>query len=781
MRHWRAAACAAFIPELGPSADSAAAAYSASRIHSATSSTAHEPQIAQVQRAVKDIQGLFTAHGLISAFLGTNPAVVLHAEPQSAAEASESPTERTGDASGWEKPPARLVAWPLGAPEAFMRHVELKHAGREKLSLHAASADPFIPTASCLPDFAYQPPHDDVVAVVWGTPSFWAALSVDAVCSLIAAFVQTQETQEEDASLFLQEEAADFLLRKALVQAVVKREKTVKELLHHPAALRAAGLPHWEDPLMEAEQRAALGNKKAEIALMRRVIAAQEEYLKRKSGPFRFAKQPFFDSGEKCQMQLECSVHHLWERATVNTFDIYLKIGATALIFVADLFSGLVGGQSSLYGKLSRVCECMPWPLASRLRLVWTPEGLWAHPGNTFSSKCTFFHTWGFWCCSSTPLQSTTPRATARKKDAPYICIARGALAIDHSTPSYDMRLTAAPMLLEMKYTPCEKSSINVNFPVLNAFWKQRFFADACLIEEGAPNPPVPIPPVQPRFVALALSGSHFSSTRERGPPEAPIVGPLPPFPEVFSPMAHRLRAPFCFSGSAQGVVSGLRGSSGACCELVERKNLLGADQGETSPFFLTRNAVFLASALSCGCPSRTAGPHCCGFAAFATATSDPLGASGRAPPSSRAAGKGASESDANAVSKGQRVGEEGEALQQAVEEAFCVFGVIYRHAQKAPSSARSATSAAASPAVTSSSASTQTTAPAENQGVAICAARGAEGPRQCGYTYTAGVDSSPIAAATTAAASERVRTAAGGSPPCSCWLPAAAPPAGAL
>ncbi|OEH79379.1 hypothetical protein cyc_06401 [Cyclospora cayetanensis] len=558
--------------ELGPSADSAAAAYSASRIHSATSSTAHEPQIAQVQRAVKDIQGLFTAHdahyfsacngrkeylhqgcdvccltllpcGLISAFLGTNPAVVLHAEPQSAAEASESPTERTGDASGWEKPPARLVAWPLGAPEAFMRHVELKHAGREKLDNPSSLVKAF--GLYHLKDFAYQPPHDDVVAVVWGTPSFWAALSVDAVCSLIAAFVQTQETQEEDASLFLQEEAADFLLRKALVQAVVKREKTVKELLHHPAALRAAGLPHWEDPLMEAEQRAALGNKKAEIALMRRVIAAQEEYLKRKSGPFRFAKQPFFDS----------------------------DMGVLVLLF----------------------------------------------------NPPTIYHA---------------------------------------------------------------KSNGQ---------------------EEGR------IPPVQPRFVALALSGSHFSSTRERGPPEAPIVGPLPPFPEVFSPMAHRLRAPFCFSGSAQGVVSGLRGSSGACCELVERKNLLGADQGETSPFFLTRNAVFLASALSCGCPSRTAGPHCCGFAAFATATSDPLGASGRAPPSSRAAGKGASESDANAVSKGQRVGEEGEALQQAVEEAFCVFGVIYRHAQKAPSSARSATSAAASPAVTSSSASTQTTAPAES------------------------------------------------------------------
>ncbi|CDJ30974.1 uncharacterized protein EMH_0062910 [Eimeria mitis] len=143
-----------------------------------------------------------------------------------------------------------------------------------------------VPLASCLPDFALQPIRDEVVAVVWGTPLFWEALSVDAVCTLLAEYVRMRE----------EEEASELLLRKAIVQAVLRREKSPAELLYHPAALHAAGLPHWKDDRLETEQRAALGNTKNERRLMRRVATTQEEYLSKSALARSLSKQPFFDS-----------------------------------------------------------------------------------------------------------------------------------------------------------------------------------------------------------------------------------------------------------------------------------------------------------------------------------------------------------------------------------------------------------------------------------------------------------------------------------------------------
>ena len=38
----------------------------------------------------------------------------------------------------------------------------------------------------------------------------------------------------------------------------------------------ASGLPHWKDLQLEMEQKAALGNTKAEVALMRRYVLCPE-------------------------------------------------------------------------------------------------------------------------------------------------------------------------------------------------------------------------------------------------------------------------------------------------------------------------------------------------------------------------------------------------------------------------------------------------------------------------------------------------------------------------
>ncbi|CDI86517.1 hypothetical protein, conserved [Eimeria praecox] len=101
---------------------------------------------------------------------------------------------------------------------------------------------------------------------------------------------------ETDEFIALHEEASELLLRKAVVQAVLRREKTVAELLYHPAALRAAGLPHWKDKNLEMEQQAALGNNKTEKRLMKRVVATQEEYLNKSQLARSLSKQPYLDS-----------------------------------------------------------------------------------------------------------------------------------------------------------------------------------------------------------------------------------------------------------------------------------------------------------------------------------------------------------------------------------------------------------------------------------------------------------------------------------------------------
>ncbi|KAL8270118.1 hypothetical protein Esti_005972 [Eimeria stiedai] len=185
--------------------------------------------------------------GITTAFLGEEPAIVLNAEDSPAAAATQKGSAAAGEEKGFAT--SHMVAWPLGAPEAFRRHVEMdrlqgkaahnyvpyvKAIGLYQLKDEAlskafgakppASASSFAPRASSLPDFAIQPLHDDVVAVVWGTASFWKALSPDLVCSLIADFMHAQSLQDEDSLLAHQEEASEFLLRKALVQVVVSKE-----------------------------------------------------------------------------------------------------------------------------------------------------------------------------------------------------------------------------------------------------------------------------------------------------------------------------------------------------------------------------------------------------------------------------------------------------------------------------------------------------------------------------------------------------------------------------
>lgn len=66
--------------------------------------------------------------GLLAASLGVDPAVVLHAEEPSRS-AGPQETEQTAvtqPAAEDVVAGTRLVAWPLGAPEALRRHIELQ-------------------------------------------------------------------------------------------------------------------------------------------------------------------------------------------------------------------------------------------------------------------------------------------------------------------------------------------------------------------------------------------------------------------------------------------------------------------------------------------------------------------------------------------------------------------------------------------------------------------------------------------------------------------------------
>ncbi|KAL8444635.1 hypothetical protein Emag_005418 [Eimeria magna] len=277
--------------KLGQAADSAVATAAARRsnstLHKAASGVDARIEIIQA------LQQLFAAHGITTAFLGEEPAIVLHAEDSPA-----SASEQTGSAAAEvEKDFAtsHLVAWPLGAPESFRRHVEIdrlegkaaqdyvpyvKAIGLYQLKDEALSkafgAKPatssFAPRASSLPDFAIQPLHDDVVAVVWGkshssaqsgnkevesrTASFWKALSPDSVCSLISEFMRAQTVQDEDS---------------LLTHQVGPTTKSVNELLYHPAALRAAGCLA----------------RRAELLLLRFVLALLKVFLTGRIPPLR--------------------------------------------------------------------------------------------------------------------------------------------------------------------------------------------------------------------------------------------------------------------------------------------------------------------------------------------------------------------------------------------------------------------------------------------------------------------------------------------------------------
>ncbi|CDJ41781.1 hypothetical protein, conserved [Eimeria tenella] len=302
-----------FISEnLGAAADSIAVEASAefaSAAEKAGTPEVVQPRAKKIQKIIWDFQKLFISYVILAAFVGDNPAVVFNVEAatreqESAANVSG---KNDGEANG---PSARVVAWPFGAPEVFRKNIELQKLGSDKNDekLHNSlspepSEAPFTPMASSLPDFAVQPLHNDIVAVVWGTPSFWDALSIDTVGSLLFAFLQSRDRQDTNESLSLHEEASEFLLRKAIVQAVTKNEEAVGELLYHPAALRAAGLPHWKDSRLEIKRRAALGNRKAELELMKCVVAAQEGHLNKNALAFALSRQPFFESGEGKQNQ----------------------------------------------------------------------------------------------------------------------------------------------------------------------------------------------------------------------------------------------------------------------------------------------------------------------------------------------------------------------------------------------------------------------------------------------------------------------------------------------
>ncbi|KAL8439382.1 hypothetical protein Efla_001852 [Eimeria flavescens] len=344
--------------KLGEAADTAVADVSTAATASSVQSSGTDTRI----EAVWTLQSLFAAHdslyfdacnnrkeyliqGCGVCFIGLQPfgeepAMVLHADKSAPSAPS---TKETSAAAEGGFASCHVVGWPLGAPESFRRQVEAgrltRQAQDEALSKALGSKlppAPFTPQASSLPDFAIQPLHDDVMAVVWGTPSFWEALPPDFVCSLVAEFLLTQKSEDEDSLLssqvggvreldtgiqtstlyasacttplpharcaqitdllLMQEEASEFLLRKAVVQAVINKEKTVKELLYHPAALHAAGLPHWKDPAIEVERRAGLGNRKAEAAVMRRVVQSQEEFLSKNRLLSSVSSQPLVDS-----------------------------------------------------------------------------------------------------------------------------------------------------------------------------------------------------------------------------------------------------------------------------------------------------------------------------------------------------------------------------------------------------------------------------------------------------------------------------------------------------
>ncbi|CDJ54294.1 hypothetical protein, conserved [Eimeria brunetti] len=284
---------------LGPAADSltasaaaaaASAAASAAAAAAGKKSSKEEPRKFQIQDVVRQFAALFVSHdgllfkackegkedirqgcsvcclsllprAILAAFVGGTEAVVFLAEPAAAAAADAAAAAATTAAAAAanseaddEAAGACITAWPLGAPEAFRRQVEQSLKGGkkdgEKVDKNSAKDSNFL--ASSLP--------------------------------------------EAKGLLTLQEDASEFLLRKAVVQTVLKREKTVQELLYHPAALRAAGLPHWKDDRLEMEQRAALGNTRTEKMLMRRVAATQEEYINKSAIARSLSKPPFVDS-----------------------------------------------------------------------------------------------------------------------------------------------------------------------------------------------------------------------------------------------------------------------------------------------------------------------------------------------------------------------------------------------------------------------------------------------------------------------------------------------------
>ncbi|KAL8435175.1 hypothetical protein ACSSS7_002654 [Eimeria intestinalis] len=212
--------------------------------------------------------------GITSAFLGEEPAIVLHAEDSPASATMQEGSASAAGQKGFAT--SHLVAWPLGAPESFRRHVEFDR-------LQGKAAQDYVPYVKAiglyqLKDFAIQPLHEDVVAVVWGKP--YTSAQRGNTCKINRRMQQllsdkgvplmngillgntvsghglfphsrvhacadpsdTKHNFKAHELLLLQEDASEFLLRKALVQVVVTKEKNVKELLYHPAALRAAGI-----------------------------------------------------------------------------------------------------------------------------------------------------------------------------------------------------------------------------------------------------------------------------------------------------------------------------------------------------------------------------------------------------------------------------------------------------------------------------------------------------------------------------------------------------------
>ncbi|CDI79741.1 hypothetical protein, conserved [Eimeria acervulina] len=138
--------------QLGPAADSLTAAASGPAATAAPAGAAVAKEQAGTHLQKIEIRDIIRRFSELFVSQGSNPAVVFHLQPATAAAADAAGAGAAAAAADMQTndEAAYISAWPLGAPEMLRRQLELRGEKLEKAQLQSASKDSVL-LASSLP------------------------------------------------------------------------------------------------------------------------------------------------------------------------------------------------------------------------------------------------------------------------------------------------------------------------------------------------------------------------------------------------------------------------------------------------------------------------------------------------------------------------------------------------------------------------------------------------------------------------------------------------------